>query len=68
MNAWMTDPCYVRCRCVACRTVSIQPSYDPNDIGRHTKSWFCGCSPPPKGSALDAIADEIQPSAAEQKP
>jgi hypothetical protein len=44
----------VRCRCVACGNVTMQPadSQDP----RYVKSWFCGCSPRPQGNALDGGA------------
>jgi hypothetical protein len=49
----------VRYRCVACGNVSMQPA-DPQDP-RYVKSWFCGCSPPPVGSALDMITQQITP-------
>jgi hypothetical protein len=55
----LREPYYIRCRCVACSTVTVQPSYEESDIGRYTKSWFCGCARPPKGNALDAVDGEI---------
>lgn len=46
----------VRCRCVACGNVTMQmaDSQDP----RYVKSWFCGCSPQPQGTALDFLNSE----------
>ena len=35
----------IRCRCVACGSVSLQPH--PVDERRDEKLWFCGCSPKP---------------------
>ena len=51
------DTHLIRCRCVNCGEVTMQPTLDEQDRGRLVKSWFCGKCPPPKGTALDKVCE-----------
>lgn len=60
MTVRMDHLMHVRCRCVICGTVTMQMA-DPQDP-RYVKSWFCGCAPRPKGSALAGHGEETNAS------